>query len=351
MINDTRTADDIERDIENERAQMSGSINDLQRKFSVEGIVSDVGAMFRDQGGDAGRYIKETVGRNPAAVALVGVGLAWLLLGKGRASTSAAGRYDRDQAPGGNVGRPLPTGRRAKSALSDAEYSWFDDDSTAHTKRSYQTSVGKTNGATEPATGVMGTVRNGTDAVVEAVSAPASAVRDAALALTEKLSSGFEGLSEEARARVLDARRMAHDAKVASQTALKEGAQTAANLFADQPLVMGALAIALGAAFGGLLPHTKIEDDNLGANSDRLFAEAERVFREERDKVTVVIKAAAKEASGALKDTGAELADLLPDGKTAGDMIVGHVSDAASRVANAARDEAARQGLTGDRQS
>ena len=41
MTNDTRTADDIERDIEAERTRMSGTINELQRKFSVEGIVSE----------------------------------------------------------------------------------------------------------------------------------------------------------------------------------------------------------------------------------------------------------------------------------------------------------------------
>jgi hypothetical protein len=127
--------------------------------------------------------------------------------------------------------------------------------------------------------------------------------------------------------------------------------QTTVNLFSDQPLVMGALAIAVGAAIGGLLPHTQIEDDALGATSDRLFAEAQRVFREERQKAMQVIKAAATEATGALKDTGAELADLLPAGKTAGNVIVDQISDAARRVSNTAKEEAARQGLTTERQS
>ena len=76
MTNDTRTADQIERDIEYERAQMTGTINDLQKKFSVEGMINDVRGMFSEQGGDLGRMVIQTVARNPGAVVLTGIGLA-----------------------------------------------------------------------------------------------------------------------------------------------------------------------------------------------------------------------------------------------------------------------------------
>lgn len=346
MTNETRTADDIERDIAEDRAEMSGTINDLQRKFSVEGIVSDLGAMFRDQGGDLGRSITATVGRNPAAVALVGVGLAWLVLGQGRGPAVAGGRYSRDAAYGGNWGRPLAAGR-GQTALRESENSWFDDGGMVYSQKPRH----DPNAPTESATGIMGSLRNGADAVVGAVSGAAGAVRDAAMDLTDKLSSGTDGLSDEAKARVLAARRAAHEARVASQDALRQGRRVASNLFEDQPLVMGALAIAVGAAVGGLLPHSQIEDDTLGANSDRLFADAQKVFREERDKAMAVIKAAASEARDALKDTGADLAELVPDGKTGGQVIVDHIANAAARVSNTAKGEAARQGLLGDRQS
>ena len=347
MTNDTRTADDIERDIEAERARMSDTINDLQKKFSVETIVSDLGAMFRGPGGDLGRTISDTLGRNPAAVAMVGVGLAWLLLGKGNASQSTHRRPDRDTSYGGNWGRDGKVTRR------EAEDSWFDDGGMVYggaPRQQANTYEGDTGGA-----GLMGSVRHGADAVASAVSGAVSgaagAVRDTAMNLTDRLSSGTEGLTEEARARVLAARRAAHDARDAAQGAMTQGKQMASNLFTDQPLVVGALAIAVGAAVGGMLPSTQLEDDTLGANSDRLYADAQRIFREERDKAMAVVKAAANEATGALKDTGSELADLLPDGKTAGNVIVDHLSDAATRVTNTARDEASRQGLMNNRQT
>jgi hypothetical protein len=339
MTNDTRTADDIERDIEDERAQMSGTINELQKKFSVEGIVSDIGTMFRDQGGELGRAISSTVGRNPAAVALVGVGLAWLILGRGRDSASSGGRgRDRDSAHGGNWQRTLPSDR-------EAEASWLDDGGAV-----YDAVSGQRTGSNghDQSTGRKGALRKGAEAVAGAVSGAADTVRDTAKALTDKLAAGTEDLSQEAKDRVLAARRAAHDAREAAQKALTQGSRVAANLFEDQPLVVGGLALAVGAAVGGLLPHTRIEDDTLGANSDRLFAEAQRVFREEHDKAMAVLKAAANEAEGALRDTGEELADMVPEGKTAGGAIVDRLSEAANRVKDTAKQEAGRQGLISD---
>ena len=150
---------------------------------------------------------------------------------------------------------------------------------------------------------------------------------------------------------MLAARRAAHEARIASQDALKRGGRAATNLFEDQPLVIGALAIALGAAVGGALPNSRLEDDTLGASSDRLFADAQKVFFDERDKAVAVLKSAAGEVQASVKDTGAELAKLLPEGKSAGDVIVEHVSEAAAQVADTARDEAERQGLIGERRS
>lgn len=359
MTNDTRTADDIERDIEEERARMTGTINELQKKFSVEGIVSDLGAMFRGQGGDLGRTISDTVGRNPAALALVGVGLAWLFIGKGRAEPYAGrqsspdyGSYrDRSAAYGRNPERVNRGG--GGTSYEEEDRFWFDDygfldgpepsaEGNAYTG---------SQGAEGKSSGLSRSLRKGADAVVDAVSNAAAAVRDTAVDLTERLSSGTEDLSEEARTRVLAARRAAHEARIASQAAIKRGGRAATHLFEDQPLVVGALAVAVGAAIGGILPHSRIEDETLGANSDRLFADAQRLFREERNKAMAVAKVAASEAGSALKDTGSDIAELLPEGKSAGDVIGDYVADAAARVTNSAKGEAERQGLLGERRS
>ena len=282
MINDSRTADEIERDIENERAEMSGTINELQKKFSVEGIVSDIGTMFRDQGGDLGRAISATVGRNPAAVALVGVGLAWLVLGQGRSRTYADqsasptfGPYrDRGAAYGRNPERAATSYDGSRGTFEQGDRSWFDGHGLPDGHLVGRSNgASKSNGNKDHSSGITGSIRDGASAVADAVTGMAGSVRDTAVDLAEKLASGTEGLSIEAKERVMAARRAAHDARMAAADTLKRGGRAASNLFEDQPLVMGALAIAVGAGLGSLLPHSKIEDEALGANSDRLFAD------------------------------------------------------------------------------
>lgn len=362
MTNDARTADEIESDIAEERAQLSGSINDLQTKFSVETIGRDLGDMFRDQGGEIGRAISRTVGRNPTAVALIGVGLAWLWLGQGRKDHDHVGSRHAGRRLGldGNQNRPAADQwdkiavaqgpAHSKFPSHDGDRFWFDEAATISAPHldHGQNATGDAGGSASAAGtlgGMIESVRDTAGAVAEVVSGAAGTVRDTAIDLTGRLSHGTEGLSAEARARVLAARQAALDARVATEAAMQRGRQAATNFLEDQPLVVGALAVAFGAAIGGALPRSQIEDDALGDSSDRLFAEAQAVFRDERNKALAVLKAAADEAKDQIQNTKSDLGALLPDGKSAGDVIVDHLSHATDRVIDSAKDEADRQGL------
>ena len=88
MPSDTRTSAEIERDIEQERAGLTDTLEDLQDKFSSERIIREISNQFRDHGGDIGRSVSNAVKENPLALTLTGVGLAWLMFGHGpRADT------------------------------------------------------------------------------------------------------------------------------------------------------------------------------------------------------------------------------------------------------------------------
>ena len=81
-MSDTRTPNEIERDIERERARLGETVDALQDRFSPERILRDLGRGFSEHGGDIGTAITQSVKRNPVALALTGVGLAWLMSGK-----------------------------------------------------------------------------------------------------------------------------------------------------------------------------------------------------------------------------------------------------------------------------
>lgn len=333
MTNDNRTADEIERDIVNERAEMSDTFRDLQNKFSVETIVNDIGDMVRDQGGEIGRRVSQTVRRNPAAVTLVGVGLAWLFLGKDR-SQSANGQ---DRRSGNNYG--WSNGGRA----SESDPSWYGNVHASPDRRVHGQDPGhdsRTAGQGSASDGMTGRVRDAAETAGHAISDATESWRDKGADMTARLSEGLEDLSEDAKSRVIKARRAAHEARLSSEAMMNKGARRASDLFEDQPLVVGALALAAGAAFGSMLPHTRLEDDTMGESSDRLFAEAEAVYREERDKAMEaarkVGKTVASEVRNDVKDMGSKVEDLLPEGKSASDVLVEHASDAAGRVRDSA---------------
>lgn len=326
MTNDTRTVDDIEQDISDERAQMADTFNDLQKKFSVDAIVSDLGGMLRGQGGEIDRSIGETVGRNPAAVVLVGVGLAWLFLGQ----TAKRGAQSEGRLSGS---RPLR--RHARPGLDAGfpaeEAYWYGNGQMSTDGRAPIRAV-------RPRGASAGDARQGTNGVTGTIRHAADSVGEVAGDMTERLSYGLETLSDEAKARVLVARRAAHEARVSAEAVLDRATHTATGLFDDHPLVAGALAVALGAAFGGALPHSKIEDDVLGNSSNLLFAEAQALFQAERKKAVSALKGAATDAQGEIREMGADLADLLPDGKSVGQVIVDRTSDAAARVLDRAAE-------------
>ena len=367
MTNDARTPDEIERDSAEERTRLSNTINDFQKKFSVESIVNDVGDMFRDQSSDLSRMVTRTVGRNPAAVALIGAGLAWLLIGRGQQDDDAetARRHNR---PKRRIVRDqldkddrYESNRYSKRSDVDGGRFWYNDDLAAP-----QTPIDRWNdeGGALPggaSTGVESSyshdtlkhrmsdtvdpLRDKAAKLADKISDAAAPIRDKAMALTDRLLHGTDGFSDEAKVRILAARRAAHDARSATQDAMHRGRKAASNMFDDQPLVVGALALAVGAAIGGALPRTRMEDDQMGASSDQLFATAQSVFGEERTKAMAVLKAAGSEAKGAVQDVRSDLAGMLPDGKTAADVVVDRLSSAAGRVLDGAKDEAARQGL------
>ncbi|TMV07420.1 DUF3618 domain-containing protein [Arenibacterium halophilum] len=101
-MSDHRSPDEIERDIERERAELRDTVGALQNRFSPDHIMREIGRGLTDHGSDIGNAITSSVKRNPVALALTGIGLAWLMSGK-----------SWDDTPGVETARKaLPSPRR-----------------------------------------------------------------------------------------------------------------------------------------------------------------------------------------------------------------------------------------------
>lgn len=285
MNNDTRSPEQIERDIERDRQALSQNLNGIQQKFSFDTIAGQIGEQFREHGGDISRAMANSVKENPMAVALTGVGLAWMIFGSGR-----NGNGSRQHA---GYGAPLDSDRSTFQPQRDstvgygttrqypAQPDWARDDG------GYGDDDGRPliDQISENASDAAASVRSG-----------AQSASDRAAEVRDRLAQGTENLSDAARERVVAARATALDAKRKMARTARRGAAKASDLFEQQPLVSGALSFAVGAAIAGALPRTQAENEALGEHSDALIAEAERLFKEEQGNATRVLGAAAEEA-------------------------------------------------------
>jgi len=192
MTHDTRTTDEIERDIVDERAHLTDTFNDLQKKFSVDTIVNDIGDMVRDQGGELGQRVSQTVSRNPAAVALVGLGLAWLVIGKDRSQSAIRADHGPEHSParrGGWAG-PDPRDSYASSHgghASEGNPSWSSAPHASPDRRPNGQGSRNT-GDGDASRGVMDRVRNAAGSAGHAMSDARDSWGESASDLSARLS-------------------------------------------------------------------------------------------------------------------------------------------------------------------
>jgi hypothetical protein len=85
----SQSLQDLERDIERSRAQLDQTIDRLQDKMSVSGVVDDMlGTARNGQYGPLYDRVLDTVRRNPVPVMLIAMGLGLLAFRLGRPTSS-----------------------------------------------------------------------------------------------------------------------------------------------------------------------------------------------------------------------------------------------------------------------
>jgi len=98
-----QTPEEIEKEIEMERAELAVNIHQLQESLSLDTLVERGKDYARIHGRDIGRTVMEQAKANPIPVALITAGLAWLAIGPSRKD-----RKVEHAAPRGDVAFPRP---------------------------------------------------------------------------------------------------------------------------------------------------------------------------------------------------------------------------------------------------
>jgi hypothetical protein len=281
MSYDQLTTRDYERVADASRRRLASSLDDLSRSLTPGRVLDEVMTYARGGGTDFFRGLGKAASANPIPTLLVSVGTMMFLSGrtgldrtprKGSSSRSNMGDAADVRHGAGEIG----------SAVSDA----------THRAGEAIASAGST---------VMGKVGEAADALRSAAAtafdAGATAAGDA-VSETGRLASDAAGTVTDKAAYVRDE----------TGALFQDLSQSATKLAREQPLLVAAAGLAVGAIVAALLPRTETEDAYLGEASDAVKGAVGEVAGEQYERAKSV-------ASNIVDDvkTAAEREGLTPD--------------------------------------
>ena len=324
----TRSAAEIEREIDTERSALGATLHDMRDRLSLESALHRAADALRDNGQEIADAVGRQVRANPLGVALTGAGLAWLILGpRTQATTRGNGADGHDRSFGAGT---------------------FPHDGDSDQRRHAEASRG---GPDRDGAG-PGLAERARDAITETARRAGTRAEE----LRSRVSSGLEDFSDEARRRVMDARHAAADAVERGERMAIRGGRAGVALFSDHPIATGALALAAGAAVAALLPRSDSEERLFGTEADRLMARARRVYEEEKQllrRTGASMAETAREAGREMADTASaalnEAADQAGEAMRQGADVAADATDdvAADAPEEAVEDAIQRQGGPG----
>jgi ElaB/YqjD/DUF883 family membrane-anchored ribosome-binding protein len=255
----------LEREIDQTRANMDRTLGALERKFSPGQLLDQAMEFARDNGGEFANNLGRSVKENPVPALLTAVGIAWMVASSNRPKPSMADAYDE---------RDTPTEFNAV----DFDDPGYDDDAGDYKE-------GLTDKAQRLKASAEGTL-----------SEAGQRVKSAAERARQKLSGTKDTVSG-------GLRRTSSTAQVQTQR-VREGFNS---LLTEQPLLLGALGIAVGAAIGAALPATEQEDRLFGSARDKALSEVKQrgteTYEQVRDKANAVGEEAKQSISNAVRES------------------------------------------------
>lgn len=208
---------ELEQEAEVARERVAGTAESIRRKLSAGQLIDEFANMFT--GGDlsaTARNLTTQVRDNPLPIALMGVGIAWLVLGKGVPHRQTHVTRASSARPGGVDTAPRPE---------------------------------------EHSESMMSSVAEG--------------ARSAAETISDTVSDTMDGLSSTAD-------RLRHS-MLTGTSHMRRSMPSVPALKDQEPLLVAALGLAAGAAIGALLPASDFEKEQIGPYAKRLRKEAEGV--------------------------------------------------------------------------
>jgi ElaB/YqjD/DUF883 family membrane-anchored ribosome-binding protein len=244
-----RSPSDLEREGEQIRADLDRTLDEIERKLSPGELLDRSVDFLRNNGGEFIREAGETVRNNPIPVVLTAAGLIWL-------TTSIATRYRS----------------RASSYDEREEFSRY-----------------RGSGDYDEDLGDYGHNDSGIRSKVDEAR---SRVSNAAHRVGDRVTDTAQDVAGRVRGRVSSSMHSVRDRAQGVGSDLM-------NLVQEQPIALGALALAAGALIGAALPVTQYENRLVGPARDRTLARAKEVGQREYEHLKQTVSSSMERREGA----------------------------------------------------
>ena len=241
---------DLERQADEIRADMDRTLGALERKFSPEQLLDRSLGYLKDHGGELSQTLGATMRNNPVPVVLTLAGITWLV----------ASSYNSRQPPGQDL-----SSRFARSGVGQKLQQ------RAQTAR-------------------------------ERIQSTAMSAREK-LSRSSSESSGEEwsSSSDATSGRFSNA---IHSARDTARVRARDVQDRVYTMMDEQPLVLGALAVAVGAIIGTAIPSTQYENRVLGAARDRTLSKAQELGQQQYETLKESVQQGSQSQSSGTSQSG-----------------------------------------------
>ena len=275
---DDLTSREIRDNIRRTRAQMDATVDAIEEKLTPGELIHEAWSLFRGGSNSSVNRVWKIAKQHPMPVAIIGVGLGWMVYESTGGSAAGARRaryvrYDDEWSPEGEMPTLDSARRRAAGATRRAS----DVAGSAMDKAS-----GFVDDASDKASDVADSVRRATEAAGEKAGEFAGQAREMASDVAGSVRRQASELGRQASELGDQARRGIREARTGFWDSLEE-----------QPLVIGAATLAAGLLVGLLLPSTPQEDELMGKTRDSLLDEVKGLGQEALESGKQIASAAA----------------------------------------------------------
>ncbi|CAN7619092.1 DUF3618 domain-containing protein [Phenylobacterium sp. LjRoot219] len=265
-----RTSAEVEAEVEASRDDLDRNVEALKQKMTPGQLFDEAARMMGGTGQQVGARFAEQAKANPMPLAVMGLGLAWLMMSNNRAAAGHASGY---------IGEP-----RSFSATPFEEAS------------------------SHGSAGVGAELRDKAHVAGEKAHDMIAGVQDRVAGARSAAAHAGEGLSS-----------MAASTRDKASQAGREAQRTFLDALESEPLLIAGLGLVVGAAIGAALPATRTESQMMGETRDRMLERGKELAQAGMEKAGV----AAQATYGAVKaelssDDGRPLEERLGDAARSG---------------------------------